>query len=567
MKKKSLSMLLVVAMSASLLAGCGGEANNNTSDSVEQSGTKTESKTDSGTPAASTATEESGAKTKYPRNEQGYPDLQGETITIWHVLTGGNAQITNDLGEYAVIKDLEEKFNVNIEFVHPPIGQEQDNFAVMMAGNELPDMIFCGGIDSYYPGGVEMAYADGLLFDYTEYINEEYTPNFYNLISNDEFLRRSVTDDQGRIVYLGAKICGSETSDFNYSGLLIRQDYLDQAGLEVPQTIDDWTNMLQAFKDMGVKYPLGTPKSGGAGNFFSNEVFSSAYGVSAGNYFIKEDGNVGFGPYEDAYKDYLALLNSWYEAGYINPDFPTQSESDVMATVSNDETGSVIMHLWSYGAYYYIVTEEANPDKAMVAAPVPTLKAGDALAPIRRSSRSLGDKKYITADAKNPEACIALLDALYLTGIDEMLGNGVKGVNWDIVDGYITITDMPEDASIERQLQGIPQQWHTTEDTDRERILNAKYNMGTQDEALVLWAEQGSDRSFSNFVMYTGAESDVLSQYESDITTFVQENFLKFVMGQRPIDEFEQFQQELKDLHIEDVIAIKDAAQKRVSER
>lgn len=247
-------MLLVVAMSASLLAGCGGEANNNTS-SVEQSGTKTESKTDSGTPAASTATEESGAKTKYPRNEQGYPDLQGETITIWHVLTGGNAQITNDLGEYAVIKDLEEKFNVNIEFVHPPIGQEQDNFAVMMAGNELPDMIFCGGIDSYYPGGVEMAYADGLLFDYTEYINEEYTPNFYNLISNDEFLRRSVTDDQGRIVYLGAKICGSETSDFNYSGLLIRQDYLDQAGLEVPQTIDDWTNMLQAFKDMGVKYP------------------------------------------------------------------------------------------------------------------------------------------------------------------------------------------------------------------------------------------------------------------------------------------------------------------------
>ena len=52
-------------------------------------------------------------------------------------------------------------------------------------------MIFCGGIDSYYPGGVEMAYADGVLYDYTDYIGEEYTPNFYNLIKDDEFLKKA----------------------------------------------------------------------------------------------------------------------------------------------------------------------------------------------------------------------------------------------------------------------------------------------------------------------------------------------------------------------------------------
>ena len=117
-----------------------------------------------------------------PRNEQGYPDLGGETITIWFNMTSNNAQATSDMGEYHVIKDIEEKFNCKFEFIHPPVGQAQDNFTIMMADSTLPDMIFCGGIDSYYPGGVEMAYADGVLYDYTDYIGEEYT-NASNIVS------------------------------------------------------------------------------------------------------------------------------------------------------------------------------------------------------------------------------------------------------------------------------------------------------------------------------------------------------------------------------------------------
>ena len=83
-----------------------------------------------------------------PRNEQGYPDLGGETITIWFNMTSANAQATSNMEDYHVIKDIEEKFNCKFEFIHPPVGQAQDNFTIMMADSTLPDMIFCGGIDS-----------------------------------------------------------------------------------------------------------------------------------------------------------------------------------------------------------------------------------------------------------------------------------------------------------------------------------------------------------------------------------------------------------------------------------
>ena len=49
-----------------------------------------------------------------PRNEQGYPDLGGETITIWFAMTSNNAQATSNMEDYHVIKDIEEKFNCGI---------------------------------------------------------------------------------------------------------------------------------------------------------------------------------------------------------------------------------------------------------------------------------------------------------------------------------------------------------------------------------------------------------------------------------------------------------------------
>ena len=55
-------------------------------------------------------------------------------------------------------------------------------------------MIFCRGIDRFYPGGVEMAYADGVLYDYTDDINAVDTPNFYNMINSDPYLMKAVTE-------------------------------------------------------------------------------------------------------------------------------------------------------------------------------------------------------------------------------------------------------------------------------------------------------------------------------------------------------------------------------------
>lgn len=572
--KKVMSLLLIAAMSVGLLAGCGSgdggssSAGGDASESKEESSRAEDTEDEAQDDAQGGDEEESGSaqgEAKYPRDENGYPDLGGETISIWFAMTTENSgAVSTDMGDYEAIKQLEEKFNVNFEFVHPPVGQESENFNIMMSDTKLPDMIFCRGIDRFYPGGVEMAYADGVLYDYTNDINEVDTPNFYNMISNDPFLMKAVTDDEGRIIRLGAKICGSEEADLNFIGPLIRSDYLAATNMEVPKTIDDWTAMLKAMKDNGVEYPLALDKDQ---LIYTSNIFAGAYGVSGNSYFVKEDGTVAFGPYEDAYKDFLTQMHEWYEAGYINPDFASQDTDSIMSMAAGDRIGSTLIHLYTYGVTYFVTTEGDNPDKIMVAAPMPVLNEGDGRR-MRSSSRSLGDYKYITADAENKDACIALLDALYLEDIDMMMANGIEGVGYNMEDGAPVQVPLSADASKEVRLGSCPQQWHSYEDTDLNYILTKKYNKGCQDEALELWKTESTDGSISNFIMYNTDESETRSTYNSDVTTAVEEWVMKFITGQEPIDKFDEFREILKNEgHIEELIAIQQSAMDRYNAR
>lgn len=557
-QKKVLCVLMAAVMTMGMFAGCG------STETKEKESTSTESGSDE---AESEGESETASGATFERDEDGLPDLKGEKITIWHAMTGTNAQATSDLGEYKAIQALEEKLNCEIEFIHPPVGQEQDNFTILMADSELPDMIFCGGIDKYYPGGVEMAYEDGVLYDYTDLISEDLTPNFYKKMQESAEVKKMVCDDEGRIIRLGAKFAGSEEADLTYNGLLIRSDYLEQAGMEIPTTISEWTELFAKMQENGVKYPLSLAGDNGMGGLFSSNVFSSAYGISAGDFYKDENGKIAYGPYQDAYKDYLAKLNEWFEAGYINPDFTIQKESDVMSQAADDKVGSMFMHLYTYGAEYYMTTEKDNPEKALVPAPIPTLNEGDELPGLRESSIYLGDYKYITADAKNPEACMALLDALYNEDIDCMMNNGIEGVTYDMEDGVPVRRTISSDADKETVLSMWPEQWATTEDNDLDYILTRKYNKGAQDEALTLWKEQGTDQMLSKFILLNTEESEIKTSYQTDIETYVKEMALKFIMGQESLDNFETYQENLKNMHIEDLIDIYQAATDRVDAR
>lgn len=493
------------------------------------------------------------AEPAFERDANGYPDLQGAVFEIWYL--NRQSQAVTDLAEMENVKALEELLNCDIQFIHPPQGQEADHFSITMAGDTLPDMFFCGSIDAYYPGGVAMAYADEILYDYTDLINEVNTPNFCNLIANDDYMAAAVRDDQGRIIRLGAKISGSDEANFYYSGPVVRADYLDATGLDMPETIADWYEMLTTMKANGVEYPL--LMSGAT----APAQFANAWGIKT-DYYIDAEGKIQFGPYQDVYKDYLAEMNKWYTEELFNQDYMNLTSTDHRSMIASDRAGSAMLHFYWWTSQYALTVEVESPEKALIGAQLPKLNESDPLTTLRDTTRGLGDFKYITVDAEDPLACMYLLDTLYYNEISEMMEKGIKGVAWDMVDGQpvnYNLADNDENV----MSRGISE-WHMYEDYDPDNILKYKYCNGGVPDALLQMAECPTTGSIPNaFLFYTAEEAELRSDISTDLSTYVNEMNLKFITGQTSLDEFDAYQEQLKAMGVEEMIATIQAAYDR----
>ena len=119
----------------------------------------------------------------------------------------------------------------------------------MICGGEVEDLIiasgdmptFFTGLDMYYPTGRSAAIEDEVIVDLADYL-EECAPDYMNYLDTVPGLLRNMTTDDGEVPFIAPKAAT------NYSGLSIRQDWLDIVGMDIPQTYDELEAVLAAFK-------------------------------------------------------------------------------------------------------------------------------------------------------------------------------------------------------------------------------------------------------------------------------------------------------------------------------
>ena len=70
-----------------------------------------------------------------------YPINTNETLTLWSSLHANVAASATNLGETEFAKELEKETGIKINYIHPAIGKESENFSLMIASGELPDMV------------------------------------------------------------------------------------------------------------------------------------------------------------------------------------------------------------------------------------------------------------------------------------------------------------------------------------------------------------------------------------------------------------------------------------------
>lgn len=559
MKKfKSLKSILVLALAVilalSVFTGCGKK---NTEESA------------GGINAA-----DSKYGTEYPL------DAEGITLTYWMPITANISESAQNFGELPIAKELEKLTGVKIEYVHPSLTNSAEKFNLMIASGEFTDMIRYSW--NSYPGGAQAAIDEEIIVPLNEEGNnmiDAWAPDFKAVLESSEDALREAKTDKGYIFSVG---CIAPARELNTTaGPIVRQDWLDELGIESPKTIDDWYVMLKAFKEKkGATAPLTMSGQG----FFCGFV-SGAYGQNLD--FYHDNGVVKFGPAEQGWKETVTTLNKWYKEGLFDKNFATTDATTITANLLNGKSGATWNALGGGIGVLTNAIKEKDPKAVFAGAVYPTLDGSKSQ--FGQASARFQPYAAITTQCKDPELAMKWLNFGY-TDEGHMLYNfGIEGQSYEWVDKEHRKLDdeykyvRNADGEIEIETSKYPQ--YTEEITANPkglsmqqaftvyseagqggnyrqdlRYLEQYAALPQQQEAWIKWCDTDA---FEHYVPNTGvAEADAkrYSQLYTDICKERDENWIKFISGERPLDEFDDFVKDLEKIGLKEMLEIKQAA-------
>ena len=507
---------------------------------------------------------------------------------------------------YAEYRLAQEGYNVKLNVTGGSGEEFTQGRALRLGTGNLPDIMF----GTRLSGSEIVLYGDGdgLLLDITPYLNETDMPHAYKCSQTNgaDAFGASVSPD-GKIYgvpYVVDRTLGwLAGTGPAFNGLWINTVKLKEMGIEMPTTGDELLNALRAAKDYPVQdgkkmIPLITTDGG----YFSKALFAylgfyacdQTYGIQAS---IK-DGAITLPVYTEEYREYLQFFRTLYEEELIPSEFFTMSGETVRAIVKEENF-----------LIYAGEMRDFTDDPAIFHnyTTLPPIYMHEDVLPVISATVPYGCcSVWASAKTQHPKEVCALMDLLYDDEammyywygpvLEDPLGimdkawqvneEGTDLVHEDIGPGgaYTNINDRQTalispcgdvgDCSnynfyaknIVAGLDFYPT-YETYTDCITGKTVTITNKSGYRekyDTTMDAYYRLNRYESWINnlttvrmSILYvTEEESERITDLESVLKSYVQENFAKFVTGARSLDEFDAYQEELKQLGIEELLDI-----------
>jgi len=406
--KKKLAIALCMVFILMLIGGCG------------------QSPSQEIVPGAGANTNASDGTAKTP-DVSSEPSPSGFTEPPVHiVLVHGlwdNADPENDYAK-AVREEIIKAINVDVEVVgqFAPVTRHQKANLMLAAGEQID--IFdaaSGSVNNwrkFKKDGV-LAPLNDLLEEYGQRVKEKIDPGCWD----------NMEDNEGVIWALPWEQLPADKH------LVIRQDWLDALGLDIPVTVSDFEIIMQAFQEN-----FNDP---GFCTGFTNAELSVFLGSFVDHNTDYYDPDTGlFTPVwvQPGYVDYLAKMQEWYQKGYLHKEIMTMQFSYYEDLVYGGRMGIArpFLDAYGFGDFQTLLQENVPEGKWTPIAPPIGLSTGKVTA-----APLMNIDVMISASCKNPEAAMKFID--YTMGTDEgwlLVKYGIGGVHYNMVDESIGLVEV-----------------------------------------------------------------------------------------------------------------------------
>ena len=559
MLKKLLPLLLVCAMLMAISAGCGtGAAPEVSAASEEAAGeaaasvqAEPEEVTAPEGPAAaeepsSTATGETSAEEPEPEETAAYqydfPLDETVTFSYMNSFNPSLAGILDGWNAVSTVQEYEKMTNVHIEYLDlsPDVFFEQ--FNLRLTTDDLPDFIENAAM--LYSGGEAAGVEDGYFANLLDYAED--MPCYMDALEDSEALKKTAYIDDSTIASF------YQVQDpSNVNGCILRNDWLQELGMDEPVTYEDTHNVLLAMQsELGIEHPLEIPMfldyqwNCFAGNFNTVGSFDI---IGMSQQLFVMDGEVRYGMYTTEYEDYVTMLANWYQEGLIDPDFiGYEMVRDYQDKINSGKVG------------YYLndLNNLEETQKTMA-------DTGADWIGVRLPVQEPGQINHLT----NYYEAVGVLGSVALSAKCENLPIAVQWMDYRRTDEIKDLFDFTVNPDGSRQftdlivnnpnltLQQALTIYTGSEGGSAER--NLLLYSDRQKDAVTKWqTDVDGDWIYPSGISLNAEDSAEASALLGDIRTYISETCLKFVTGEIDLSEFQTFRDNLRQMGMDRVIEI-----------
>ncbi len=491
---------------------------------------------------------------------QGEAKAKGAVAPVLKIWAVKAAEVPVDTENLANWKEIQKDTGVKINWQLISTQVKDHKFNLLMASGELPDVV------AYYEGkgghsSINRFGQEGAFIPLEDMI-EKYAPNLKKVLLEDQKIKDMITAPDGHI-YFVPMLAAIKAA----RGWYIRYDWLDKLGLKVPKTTDELYNVLVAFRD---RDPNGNGKKDeiplvfrrrGDDAFYNIQAFAYAFDADMG--WVLRGNTVHYGPAEPQYKDYLQYIHKLYSAKLIDQEVLTRPGNPRNELFGKNLAGCI--HDWfASTASLNDTLKDKIPGFNLRHMPPPV---GTAKKPYTRIQMSRVRKDggwAITSANKHPVETIKMMDFIYSKKGIILTNFGVEGRDYTMVNGVPTYTDLikhnPNGLGFHEALVTEGCQWKIgmVQDINYEKQFANKIAFAARKD----YQDHYIIDAFP-MLSFTEEETNVLKDKYSQIRSYVLENTAKFMVGARPVSQFDQFVKELNGMGLKEVTAIYQKAYDR----
>lgn len=409
MKRKVVSLMLVSAMVAEMLAGCGSDSGSSKGGSSTETGSAAE--------ASSSGETADDADDKSP-------------ITFEYF----NADGKNGNWDNPVAKAITEATGVTLDVSYPVAsqGDAKEDVALMIANDEYPDMI-------YAKGSATDLYQAGALIDMTDLI-EKYGPNIKKMYGAEMEKLKWSQDDPGiyQLSYAGVNQKTLTTG----GSCQIQWAALKENDYKYPKTLDEYEKMIKSYLAAHPKTEDGLDMIGitmSASDWHWMITLGNPAGLIAdaspdnGQWIIDDEYNVHYKHVTDEEKEYFKWLCRMYNEGILDPNFATQTDDDYIAKVASGRVVAITDAEWHYSQCEATLVADGKVDQTYVGLPV-TLREDQVEKALLYQGTTVGWGIGITKSCEDPVRAIKFLDYLCSDEGQILYHWGIEGENYFLDD-------------------------------------------------------------------------------------------------------------------------------------